>query len=189
VLRLREAREVFAAAGAENFVFDALCAELAARRQLGGNEAETVHREARTMLDRGLRTSRFAHEVLLIEEAELARAAGRLADAERLYDRVVGSPTVAQDVLALLGLGEIQRARRQHPQAAEQALERSQALGFAYGTLHAAVTLGLAGVLDVQAAEALIASSGFHAPLRDGAQGLLRFCLGPSPELHALIFP
>lgn len=189
VLQLREARDVFAAAGAENFVFDALCAELAAQRQLGGDEIDAVHQEARSMLDRGLRTSRFAREVLRIEEAELARAAGRLDDAERLYRQVVGSPTVAQDVLARLGRGEVQRACGQHPHFAQEALERSRELGFAYGTLHAAVTLGLAGVLDLEAAEAQIVSGGFPAPCRDDERGLLRFCLGPSPVLHALSFP
>lgn len=186
VAELRQAREVFAAAGAENFVFDALCAELAAERQRVDGHPDRIHRQARAMLDRGLRTSRYAREVLLVEEGELARAAGQLETAEAAYTQVLGSPTAAQ---AVLGLAEVERTRGEEPRAARAALTRSRELGFAFGEVHAAITLGLAGALAEDEVERIIASSAFTAPHRIGHAGLTRFCLGPEPERHALSFP
>lgn len=78
-------------------------------------------------------------------------------------------------------LGEVQRARSQRPAAAEQALARSQQLGFGYGIAHAAITLGLAGAITAEEAERLVADSGFPAPELGRVQGLQRFCLGRTP--------
>ncbi len=189
ISHLRHAREVFAAAGAANFVFDALCAELAATRQTSQGDAETVCRQARAMIDQGLRTSRFAREVLLVEEAEIARAVGRLQDATAAYERLADSPTVAQAMLGLLGLGEVQRARGARSEASREALRRSRELKFGYGEVHAAVTLGMTGEMDEHDVEATIARSRFDPPVRANASGLQRYCLGPDPSTHALSFP
>lgn len=99
------------------------------------------------------------------------------------------SPTVAQQVLGLLGQGEVQRARGEAPVAARRALERSQALGFGFGEVHAAITLGLAGAISTADAEGTIRGSRFSPPERADCDGLLRYCLGPEPELHAISFP
>jgi hypothetical protein len=48
-------------------------------------------------------------------------------------------------------------------------------LGFGYGQVHAAVTWGLAGQLDVEEAEQRIAASVYDPPVRDDATGLLHF--------------
>jgi hypothetical protein len=48
-------------------------------------------------------------------------------------------------------------------------------LGFGYGQVHAAVTLGLAGQGDVEEAEQRIAASVYDLPVRDDATGLLHF--------------
>ncbi len=186
---LRRAREVFTAAGATNFVFDAICAELAATRQQHEADVESVYRQARAMIDDGLRTSRFAREVLLVEEGEIARADGRLDDAAAAYRQLADSPTVAQAILGLLGLGEVQRARGEPARASRDALRRSRELGFGYGEVHAAVTLGLTGEMDDRDVEATLAASAFDPPTRTGAAGLERYCLGPRPSLHAMSFP
>lgn len=184
------AREVFTAAGVRLFVFDAVCGAIAAHR-LAGDERSRRERylEAREMLDRGERSSRFAREVLLVEAGEHARIRGRFAEAEIAYRRLAVSPTVAQQLLGLLGLGEVQRLRRERPIAASHALARSRAVGFGFGEVHAAVTLGLAGALDPESAEAVIARSRFNAPTRDDVDGLLRYCVGPDPDAHVICFP
>jgi hypothetical protein len=188
VSQMEVAAEVFAAAGSP-FVFDALCGQLAVTRAAGRmGEWKTLHDRARSLVLDGTRTSRFAREVLLSEEAEKARAAGRLDEAWAGYRQLAESPTAAQRVLGLLGLGEVQRLRGERPAAAHEALRVSADLRFGYGEVHAAVTLGLAGDLSVRAAERRIAESAYEPPVGDG-DGLLRFCLGPHPEVHALCFP
>jgi len=127
--------------------------------------------------------------VLLVEASERLRERGRLSDAEDGYRRLARSPTVAQELLGLLGLGEVQRAEGLRPVAALHALERSRATRFGYGEVHAAVTLGLAGVIDKDEAERIVADSAFPPPERGDADGLLRFCTGPDPTTHALHFP
>lgn len=189
VAQMRLAREVFTAAGAQDFVYDALCGEIAAERMRDHDAARDVFARSQGMLDDGTRTRRFARDVLLVEEGELARADGRLVAAETAFRRVGNSPTVAQQVLGLLGQGEVQRARRETPVAARRALERSRELRFGFGEAHAAVTLGLAGEISAGDAEAIITNCRFSPPERRDCDGLLRYCLGPEPELHAISFP
>lgn len=187
---LRSAREVFVAAGARNFVFDALCAEIVVSRQAGDEDTRAACFEAaERMITNGERTSRFAREVLLVERSERCRELGQLTEAERGYRTLATSPTAAQQMLGLLGLGEVQRARRQQPDAAREALARSRALHFGFGEVHAAVTLGLAGVLSASEAEHIIAASRFNPPQRRDADGLLRFCVGADPAIHSICFP
>ena len=186
---MRQAREVFAAAGADNFVFDATCGELAAERLRDLEQARSLYRQAQRLIDQGIRTSRFAREVLLVEAGELARADGRLQDAEAAFSQLDSSPTAGQLVLGLLGMAEVQRARGIEVEAAWRALDKSRELEFAFGEVHAAITLGLAAALPLEDAEAIIAHSVFKPPVRPGAEGLLRFCLGPDPALHAISFP
>lgn len=190
VRQMEFAREVFAAAGTRNFVFDATCGAIAAHR-LGGSlrEEKALREQARRMLDRGERLSRFAREVLLVEDAELARLEGRLDEAEQGYRELARSPTLAQELLGLLGLGEVQRRRGERVIAARHALERSQQTGFGFGVVHAAVTLGLAKEIDEHEAERLIAGSGFMPPSRDGFHGLRRYCVGPDADAHVICFP
>ena len=83
----------------------------------------------------------------------------------------------------------MQRAIGEEPTYARSALTLSRRLGFAYGEVHAAVTLGLAGCMPLSEAEAIIAASNFLPPSRTGGRDLLRFSLGPRPELHPLSFP
>jgi len=68
-------------------------------------------------------------------------------------------------------------------------MARSDELGFGYGQVHAAVTLGLAGALTVDEAERRIAASAYRAPVRTDADGLRRFCQGPVADEHVLAFP
>lgn len=187
--QMRLAREVFVAAGAHRFVYDALCGEVAAARLADPAGAAITLAQAQSMLDDRSRTSRFAREVLLVEVGELARRDGRLDEAQHAYEQLRHSPTVAQQMLGLLGLGEVQRARGIEPIAARDALDRSLELSFAFGVVHAAITLGLAGVIDENDAEALIATSIFDPPERPDRHGLVRFCLGAQPELHPISFP
>lgn len=189
VTQMRLAREVFTAAGAETFIFDALCGEIATERIRDLDAARGLLGTARKMLDNGTRTSRFAREVVTVEEGEVARAQGRLTDAERAFRNLAHSPTVAQRVLGLLGHGEVQRARGEPPTAAKAALERSRSLGFGFGIVHAAITLGLAGTIAETEAEAIITGGPFPAPERPDRTGLLRLCIGLSPEQHPIIFP
>jgi hypothetical protein len=51
------------------------------------------------------------------------------------------------------------------------------------------VTLGLAGVIDQEEAEAIIERSVFDPPERTDVDGLHRFCVGPDAELHGIYFP
>ena len=125
----------------------------------------------------------------MVEEAEMARHHGRLDEAEAMYATLSRSPTLAQEMLGLLGLGEVQRRRRNTPTMAERALRRSKLFGFGYGQVHAAVTLGLAGQISTEEAEAHISGSLYVPPIRGDVGGLLRFCQGADPERHLLCFP
>ncbi len=187
--RAQLALEVFRAAGSM-FAFDACCAAIAVNRAAGMPDAErAAYDEACALLDRDDLRRRFKREVLMVEDGEVARREGRLEDAAASYEQLARSPTLAQELLGLLGLGEVQRLRGERPHAAWQALRRSDESGFGYGQVHAAVTLGLAGAIDVAEAERRIAASVFAPPERDDASGLLRFCQGPDPEAHLLCFP
>jgi len=181
--------EVFSAAGSM-FSFDAWCGAIAVHRAAGDLHGQrAAYEQARQLLYRDNLRRRFKREVLMVEEGEFARQQGRLDDAAAVYTQLTRSPTVAQELLGLLGLGEVQRRNGIKPEAAWRALRRSDELGFGYGQVHAAVTLGLAGELGVEAAEQRIVASVYDPPVRDDATGLLRFCQGPAPEEHLLCFP
>jgi hypothetical protein len=117
----------------------------------------------------------------VLQTIGLAEAAGEIFDAEA-FDR-------AAEERAIEGLGELQRLGGAEPEAAQRALVASMELGFGYGQVHAAVTLGLAGAVDVDEAERFVAERCYQPPVRDDAEGLLRFCQGPVPEQHILCFP
>lgn len=183
------AREVFEAAGSI-FAFDAWCALIAIQRAAGNEEDErAAYTRALELLDADSLRARFKRDVLLVEEGELARRCGALDEAEDAYVRLSQSPTLAQEILGLLGLGEVQRARGEEPAAARLALARSEQTRFGYGQVHAAITLGLAGAISGEGAEALIARSTFDPPEVHSRPGLLRFCQGAIPETHILCFP
>lgn len=187
--RMRQAVEVFTAAGSM-FTFDAWCGALAVHRAAGDRDArDEAYSEARRLLDVGSHRRRFKREVLMVEEGELAREEGRLADAKAIYTELSHSPTLAQQLLGLLGLGEAQRQQGVEPSAAWEALRRSEELSFGYGEVQAAVTLGLAGAISTEEAEQRIESSVYDPPVRDDEAGLLRYCQGPVAEEHLLCFP
>jgi tetratricopeptide (TPR) repeat protein len=181
--------DVFTAAGSI-FTFDAWCAMIAIRRAMGDETGErAAYQQAHQLLDGDPLRRRFKREVLMVEEAEYARQRGRLDEAHRLYRKLLDSPTLAQGLLGLLGLGEVQRSRGEEPSASWTALQRSDELGFGYGQVHAAITLGLAAALDAREAEQLIADSVYSPPVRPRQAGLMRFCQGADPADHVLCFP
>jgi tetratricopeptide (TPR) repeat protein len=187
--RMRQAVEVFTAAGSM-FTFDAWCGALAVHRAAGDRDGrDEAYSEARRLLDAGSHRRRFKREVLMVEEGELAREQGRLADATAIYTELSHSPTLAQQLLGLLGLGEVQRQEGVAPSAAWEARRRSRKLSFGYGEVHAAVTLGLAGAISIDEADRQIESSVYDPPVRDDAAGLLRYCQGPVAGEHLLCFP
>jgi hypothetical protein len=150
------ARDVFEAGGSM-FAFDAWCALIAIHRAAGDLEAQrNAYAAAKRLLDADSLRQRFKRDVLLAEEGEYARDGGDLENAEYAYAELSGSPTLAQELLGLLGLGEVQRARDEQPSAAWRALARSKETSFGYGEVHAAVTLGLAGAIGEDEAERLI---------------------------------
>jgi hypothetical protein len=186
---VRQTVEVFTAAGSM-FTFDAWCGALAVHRAAGDRDArDEAYLEARRLLDVGSHRRRFKREVLMVEEGELAREERRLADATAIYTELSHSPTLAQQLLGLLGLGEVQRQRGVDPGAARKALRRSKQLSFGYGEVHAVTTLGLAGVISIDNAERQIEASVYDPPIRDDEAGLLRYCQGPVAEEHLLRFP
>ena len=71
VAEMRAAREVFEAAGAQDFVFDALCGELAAQRQVDPTGAYSIYQQAATLLSNGNRKSRFTRDALVPRERGL----------------------------------------------------------------------------------------------------------------------
>jgi len=181
--------EIFAAAGSL-FLFDAWCATIAIARAAGDSATRTLaYEEAVALLTQTRLRKRFMREVLLVEEGELAREDGRYDEAAMSYRQLEHSPTLAQRVLGLLGLGEVERARGEEPAAAWAALRLGDERGCGYAQVHACVTLGLAGAMDAEEAERRIAASVFDPPVRDDAEGLLRFCQGPDPARHILCFP
>jgi tetratricopeptide (TPR) repeat protein len=183
------ATELFTAAGSE-FAFDAWCGTIAVHRAIGDQDFRTIaHREARRLLRTGRLRRRFKREVLLVEDGELARQEGRFDDAAAIYEELAGSATLAQRVLGLLGAGEVQRHRGREPVGASEALRVSDERSCGFGQVHACVTLGLAGAMDVAEAERRIAASVYDPPVRADADGLLRFCQGPNPDDHVLCFP
>jgi len=187
--RMQLALEVFTAAGSI-FSFDAWCGAIAVYRAAGDLDSQrAAYEEARQLLPRDKLRRRFKREVLMVEEGEFARQQGRLDEAAAIYSELARSPTVAQELLGLLGLGEVQRRLGVKSEAAWRALRRSDELGFGYGQVHAAVTLGLAGEMDATDAERRIAASVYAPPIRGEATGLLRYCQGPIPEEHLLCFP
>jgi|GEM_PF-6129875 hypothetical protein len=180
--------EVFEAAG-PMFLFDAWAAMIAIRRAAGDMpEQRHAYDEARQLLQAGSLRRAFRQDVLTVEQAEYARQQERYDDAERLYRRLTTSPTVAQEILGLLGLGEVQRRTGRVPEASWQAMRRSDELGFGYGQVHAAVTLALAGETTDCEAEAHITASTFQPPTTS-APGLLRYAQGAEPDQHVLCFP
>lgn len=146
----------------------------ARRRRLGGWPA-------RHTMDRG------AEQMLMA--AEVFTAAGSMFAFDALYTELSASPTLAQQLLGLLGLGEVQRARGEGPTAARKALAISDEHAFGFGQVHACVTLGLAGAMDPDEAERRIAAGVFKPPERPDADGLRRFCQDADAERHALCFP
>jgi hypothetical protein len=187
--RMRQAVEVFTAAGSM-FTFDAWCGALAVHRAAGDRDArDEACSEARRLFDVGSHRRRFKREVLMVEEGELAREEGRLADATAIYTELSHSPTLAQQLLGLLGLGEVQRQEGVEPSAPWEALRRSGQLSFGYGEVHAAITLGLAGAISIDEAVRQIEGSVYDPPVRDDEAGLLRYCQGPVAEAHLLCFP
>ena len=188
--QIQIAREIFVASGS-TFAVDAACAEAAIKRASGERQgAEAALKMARKGQDKeGSLRAAFKQELLDFEQAELFREDGRLDDAGDLYFDLGHSPNLAQEILGLLGLGEIQLRQGTEPEAAWRALRRSEKTDFGYGRVHAAVTLGLAGQLEETRAEELIARSSLRAPEREDVAGLRRFCQGPDPDLHLLCFP
>jgi tetratricopeptide (TPR) repeat protein len=183
------ARATFTAAGSI-FTYDAWCGLIAIHRAAGDLDAQrSAYNAAASLLHADPLRDRFKRDILLVEDGEYARACGDLSAAEQAYRALLRSPTLAQELLGWLGLGEVQRARGQEPVAAWRALERSDETGFGYGQVHAAVTLGLAGRLTEEDAERRIAESHFNPPASSQHDGLLRFCQGPTPERHVLCFP
>jgi len=183
------AAEVFTAAGSM-FAFDAWCGALAIHRADGDEPArQKAYDKASALLQDAALRRRFMREVLLVEEAELAREQGRLDAARDMYSELSASPTLAQQLLGLLGLGEVQRSRGEEPSAAREALRLSDERSFGFGRVHACVTLGLAGAMSADEAERRIAVDDFRAPERPDADGLLRFCQGTDAARHVLCFP
>ncbi len=125
----------------------------------------------------------------MVEEGEYARQRARFEEAAALYSELSRSPTVAQEVLGLLGLAEVQRATGEPPWAAWRALRRSDELSFGYVRVHAALTLGLAGQIDDEQAERYIAASVYKPPVLNHGTGLRRYCQGSNPAKHILCFP
>lgn len=187
--QMQLAVEVFTAAGSI-FTFDAWCGMIAICRAAGDSVGQrTAYDEARRLVERGSLRRRFKRDVLMVEDAEDARARSDLDEAERLYGSLSRSRTIAQELLGWLGLGEVQRQRGERPEASWTALRRSRAVGFGYGEVHAAVTLGLAGEITEEAAEEQIAHSVYVPPVRDDVAGLGRYCQGRDPTAHVLCFP
>jgi hypothetical protein len=187
--QMQLAIEAFTAAGSI-FAFDAWSAMVAIRRAMGDATGEReAYEQAYRLLESDPLRRRFKREVLMVEEAEHARQHGSLDDAERVYDELSRSTTLAQELLGRLGLGEVQRSRGERPSEAWTALRRSDELGFGYGQVHAAITLGLAGEMTLNEAEQRISESVYDPPVRDGETGLTRFCQGADPAQHVLCFP
>jgi len=187
--QMQLAIEVFTAAGSI-FAFDACCAMIAIRRAIGDLQGQRdAYHKARQLLDGDPLRRRFKHEVLMVEDAEYARQQGNLDEAHALYSELSDSPTLAQELLGRLGLGELQRRRGEQPRDAWRALARSDELGFGYGQVHAAITLGLAGEITLAEAEQRISDSVYDPPVRPGETGLTRFCQGADPSAHVLCFP
>jgi hypothetical protein len=187
--QMQLAIDVFSAAGSM-FSFDAWCAMIAIRRA-GGDLAgqREAYAEARKLAGADQLRQRFKRDVLMVEEGEYARQRARFEEAAALYTELSRSPTVAQEVLGLLGLAEVQRATGEQPWAAWRALRRSDELGFGYGRVHAALTLGLAGQIDDDQAERYIAASVYKPPVLNDETGLRRYCQGSDPAKHILCFP
>ena len=187
--KMREAASVFTSSGSM-FAFDAWCGVLAAERAAGnkGGQVDALGR-AQMLMRADDRRRRFKREVLLVEEAELARQAGKIDEAEHAYSELSQSPTAAQKILGLLGWGEVQVRRGAKPEAAWRALHQSDELGFGYGQVHAAITLGLAGEMAGEEAELKIAASVYDPPARADVTGLHRFCQGVDSDEHLLCFP
>jgi hypothetical protein len=187
--QMQLAIEVFTAAGSI-FAFDAWCAMIAIRRAIGDLQGQRdAYNEARQLLDGDPLRRRFKREVLMVEDAEYARQQGNVDEAHALYTELSDSPTLAQELLGRLGLGELQRRRGEQPRDAWRALARSDELGFGYGQVHAAITLELAGEITPAEAEQRISDSVYDPPVRLGETGLTRFCQGTDPSAHVLCFP
>ncbi len=187
--QMQFAIEVFTAAGSM-FAFDAWCAMIAVCRAKGDLPGQRdAYEKARRLLAGDTLRRRFKHDVLMVEDAEYARQRGNLEEAHALYSELSRSPTLAQELLGRLGLGELQRRRGEQPKDAWHALTRSDELGFGYGQVHAAITLGLAGEITTTEAEQRIADSVYDPPVRPGETGLTRFCQGADPSAHVLCFP
>ena len=179
--QMQLAIEVFTAAGSI-FAFDAWCAMIAISRAIGDLQGQRdAYHKARRLLDGDPLRRRFKHDVLMVEDAEYARQQGNLDEAYALYSELSDSPTLAQELLGRLGLGELQRQRGEQPRDAWRALARSDELGFGYGQVHAAITLGLAGEITPAEAEQRISDSVYDPPVRPGETGLTRFCQGTDP--------
>jgi len=187
--QMQLAIEVFTAAGSM-FAFDAWSAMIAICRAAGDTQGQRdAYRNARDLLNGDQLRSRFKRDVLMVEDAEWARQQGNLEEAAALYRELSSSPTLAQELLGRLGLGEVQRRRGERPLDAWRALQRSDDVGFGYGQVHAAITLGLAGELSQAEAERRIADSVYDPPARPGEAGLSRFCQGADAAAHVLCFP
>jgi tetratricopeptide (TPR) repeat protein len=187
--QMQLAVEVFASVGSI-FTFDAWCGLLSVERTRGDEDgAREAYRHALELVDDGSLRRRFKREVFMVEQAEFARHRKNLDEARSMYDELARSPTLAQELLGLLGLAEVQRQGGDKPEAGLRALRRSAEVGFGYGEVHAAVTLGIAGELSLDEAERRIDASVYEPPIRGDATGLLRYCLGPEPEQHLLCFP
>ncbi|MGZ6609308.1 MAG: SIR2 family protein [Solirubrobacteraceae bacterium] len=181
--------DIFTAAGSV-FAFDGYCAMIATQRAAGNREQEQrAHEAARQLQIADPLRPRFKRDVLLVEEGEAARRDGEVETARAAYLELSTSPTLAQEILGLLGLGELQRAQHVTPDASWNALRRSDATGFGYGQVHAAITLGLAGELSPSDIEHRIFASTYQPPVRDDIDGLRRYCQGPDPDEHLLCFP
>jgi hypothetical protein len=188
--QIQISREIFDASGS-TFAVDAACAEAAIERVRGERQrAETALARARAALsNEGSLRADFKQELLDFEVAELRREDGRLEEAGTLYAKLARSPNLAQEILGLLGLGEVQARQGSTPEASWRALRRSEQADFGYGRVHAAVTLGLSGEIEEPDAEELIAASRLRSPTREDVDGLRRYCQGPDPVPHLLCFP
>lgn len=153
------------------------------------SEARDEFAAARGLLRR-LTLSQFRREALELIFADFARSDGRFDAAEKSYSVASRSPHLIHALLGLLGLGEVQRETGRSPQASSRALALARSRGVPYVALHALVTLGLSNPDRSADCELQIAALDYPAPVRDdGADGVLRFCLGPEPERHFDYFP
>lgn len=153
-----------------------------AHRMLGDTQ------RARELLDRIEPSApRLTHEIIAFERGEAARFEGDLARAEVLYRRHADSTSLLHRAIGRIGLGEVQLAQRQRPEAAEEAASMAATAQMRFVELHALITLVRAGLMDEH--DRRLLGTSYEIPSRPGITGIARYCYSARPEQHALYFP